>query len=98
MILLLYNVSKKHLTLYGIINVQATQQFYNKQINTTVLAFVYCYMFRVVLAFVYCYMFRPCWVIIRRSLHEYVTRYWVVYRYGSRSVIYKVLVRFTLQF
>jgi hypothetical protein len=38
----------------------------------------------------YCYMFRPYRVIIRQSLHEYVNRYWVVHRFVSRSVIYKL--------
>jgi hypothetical protein len=34
--------------------------------------------------------------IIRQSLHEYVTRYCIVYQYGSRSVIYKLSVRSAL--
>jgi hypothetical protein len=46
---------------------QSTKQFHNKQINITVLVFVYYVK--------HCYMFRHCWVIIRQSLQEYVTRY-----------------------
>jgi hypothetical protein len=66
----------------GFLMHQSTQQFYNKQISATVLALFVLWK--------YLYMFRPCWVIIKQSLHEYVyvTRYWVVYRYRSRSVIY----------
>jgi hypothetical protein len=58
---------------------QSTQQFYNKQITTTVLAFVYC---AEVLLHVLTLSGH------HQSLHEYVTCYWIVYQYGSRSVIY----------
>jgi hypothetical protein len=47
---------------------QSTQQSYNKQINTTILVFVYC---------------------MEVLLHAHVSRYWISYQYGSRSVIYK---------
>jgi hypothetical protein len=56
---------------------QSKQQFSNKQMN---------------IVWKYRYMFRPCWVIIRQLLHLYDTRYWVVYRYESRSLIYKFFV------
>jgi hypothetical protein len=36
----------------------------------------------------YCYMFRPCRVIIRHSLHEYVTFYWIVVDGYIKSTIY----------
>jgi hypothetical protein len=62
---------------------QPTQQFYNIQINTTEITIGLLH------GSTYCYMFRPCRVIIRQSLQEYVIRYWIIYLYGSRSVIYK---------
>jgi hypothetical protein len=49
---------------------QSTEQFCNKQISSPVL--VLCIVWK------YCYVFRPCWVIIKQSLHEYVTHYWIV--------------------
>jgi hypothetical protein len=55
-----------HVVLYMVfLMYQSIQKFYNKQINIIALAFFYLWK--------YDYMFHPCWVIIRQSLHEYVT-------------------------
>jgi hypothetical protein len=55
--------------LYIIIMQPAKQQIINKQINITVLIFVYLYI---------CYMFRSSWIIITKYAWN-VLSYWIVF-------------------